>query len=178
MRLEIVLPTGDSICGMRALRNVRGLVPTESIVQVSTTCVSGSSRVLFAVSLSALIDRPAERLCRLSVKDRDLSRLKSKILAGVALVMSACLVLVGCDAARVGGGATESAVVDPGLPTVGLDAASVEVVGVPIEPVVDEAASSLVIRLGAFVPDPHAERVPYSDAYLPEIYEEIGRAHV
>ena len=175
MRLEIVLPTGDSICGMRALRNVRGLVPTESIVQVSTTCVSGSSRVLFAVSLSALIDRPAERLCRLSVKDRDLSRLKSKILAGVALVMSACLVLVGCDAARVGGGATESAVVDPGLPTVGLDAASVEVVGVPIEPVVDEAASSLVIRLGAFVPDPHAERVPYSDAYLPEIYEGLMR---
>ena len=147
-------------------------------MQVSTTCVSGSSRVLFAVNLSALIDRPAERLCRLSVKDRDLSRLKSKILAGVALVMSACLVLVGCDAARVGGGATESAVVDPSLPTVGLDAASVEVGGVPIEPVVDEAASSLVIRLGAFgefVPDPHAERVPYSDAYLPEIYEGLMR---
>lgn len=95
------------------------------------------------------------------------------------IVAVASIVLVGCDAARVGGATVEPRVViDAGSATVGLDAASFEVAGMPTEPVVDEAASSLVVRLGAFgefVPDPHAERARYSDAYLPEIYEGLMR---
>lgn len=96
-----------------------------------------------------------------------------------AVVAVACIVVVGCDAAGVGGATAESTVAtDAGSATVVQDWTRVGVVGEPVEPVVDEAALGLAVRLGVFgefVPDPHAERVPYSDAFLPEIYEGLTR---